>query len=278
MGVTVFGHFPLYARVSDKLGARHLDVSPRNWMAWPPTRQCSENLHFLNRTLARGDRFVFSHPPRRANPAREYDLRIEDVTYRLGRPGQPRRPSLRVHARRRRTGRGPGQQASARTVLRRRIRGGNARGIGPDASRPLQPTRMEVRIRRRGERQHFLTRQRPRELPRLKAPGRIRGARGSRRRTATAVGHHRPTVDVGGATSGAGKTGSRANAPETARACSDGLTTPNGRARTGDGSPRGRPPRTCPGIDLGCPHATGTPCRPRATKSVTKPTSAHPRP
>ena len=30
---------------------------------------------------------------------------------------------------------------------------------------------MEVRIRRRGERQHVLTRQRPRELPRLKAPG-----------------------------------------------------------------------------------------------------------
>ena len=30
---------------------------------------------------------------------------------------------------------------------------------------------MEVHIRRRGERQHFLTRQRPRELPRLKAPG-----------------------------------------------------------------------------------------------------------
>ncbi len=29
---------------------------------------------------------------------------------------------------------------------------------------------MEVRIRRRGERQHFLTRQRPRKLPRLRAP------------------------------------------------------------------------------------------------------------
>ena len=76
MGVTVFGHFPLYARVSDKLGARHLDVSPRNWMAWPPTRQWSENLHFLNRTLARGDRIVFSHPPRRANPGSTYDREL----------------------------------------------------------------------------------------------------------------------------------------------------------------------------------------------------------
>ena len=76
MGVTVFGHFPLYARVSDKLGARHLDVSLPNWGAWTPAQRWSENLHFLNRTLTRGDRIVFSHPPRRANPGSTYDREL----------------------------------------------------------------------------------------------------------------------------------------------------------------------------------------------------------
>ena len=76
MGVTVLGHFPLYARVSDELGARHLDIFPRHWSNWNSTQQWSENRYFLDRTLARNDRIVLTHAPRRAKPGSNYDREL----------------------------------------------------------------------------------------------------------------------------------------------------------------------------------------------------------
>ncbi len=76
MGITVLGHFPLYARVSDKLGARHLDVSPRNWTPWSRAQRLSENTYFLHRTLARADRIVLTHPPTRARPGSSYEFEL----------------------------------------------------------------------------------------------------------------------------------------------------------------------------------------------------------
>lgn len=76
MGVTVLGHFPHYGHVSDQLGGRHLDVSPANWNTLSPTDRWRENRYFLNRTLARRDRIVLAHHPRRARPGSYYDREL----------------------------------------------------------------------------------------------------------------------------------------------------------------------------------------------------------
>ena len=76
MGIAVLGHFPLYAQVSDKLGARHLDVFAPHWHAWSIAQQWRENRYFLDRALARNDRIVLTHTPRRARPGSTYDREL----------------------------------------------------------------------------------------------------------------------------------------------------------------------------------------------------------
>ena len=76
VGVTVLGHDPLYVRVSDRLGARHLEVSSATWAILGRTGQWRENKHFLDRTVARGDLVVLSHPPALAKPRSAFDREL----------------------------------------------------------------------------------------------------------------------------------------------------------------------------------------------------------
>lgn len=76
VGVTVLGHYPLYARVSDKLGARHLEVSSATWAILGSVGRWRENRYFLDRTLARGDQVVLSHPPAFAKPGSALDREL----------------------------------------------------------------------------------------------------------------------------------------------------------------------------------------------------------
>ena len=76
MGVTVLGHYPLYVRVSDKLGARHLEVSSATWAILERAGQWRENRYFLDRTVARGEQVVLSHPPALAKPGSALDREL----------------------------------------------------------------------------------------------------------------------------------------------------------------------------------------------------------
>ena len=76
MGVTVLGHHPPYVRVSDKLGARDLEVSSATWAILGRANQWRENRYFLDRTVERGDQVVLSHPPARAKPGSALDREL----------------------------------------------------------------------------------------------------------------------------------------------------------------------------------------------------------
>ena len=76
MGVTVLGHYPRYVRVSDTLGARHLEVSTATWAILGRAGRSRENRYFLDRTMMRGEQVVLSHPPRVAKPGSAYDREL----------------------------------------------------------------------------------------------------------------------------------------------------------------------------------------------------------
>lgn len=76
VGVTVLGHHPLYVRLSDTMGARHLEVSTATWAILGRAGQWRENRYFLDRTIARGEQVVLSHPPRVAKPGSAYDREL----------------------------------------------------------------------------------------------------------------------------------------------------------------------------------------------------------
>ena len=82
MGVTVLGHYPLYVRISDKLGARNFEVPTANWAILGRVGQWRENRFFLDRTIARGEQVVLSHPPRVAKPGSAYDRELRHLRSR----------------------------------------------------------------------------------------------------------------------------------------------------------------------------------------------------
>lgn len=76
MGVTVLGHYAFYVLVSDNLGARHLEVSSATWAILGRADQWRENRYFLDRTIARGEQVVLSHPPAQAKPGSALDREL----------------------------------------------------------------------------------------------------------------------------------------------------------------------------------------------------------
>lgn len=75
--MTILGHDPSYRRLSDALGARHFELTPKAWNGLGSRQQqWAENQYFLDRTLARGDRIVLATSPRHARRGSFFSMEL----------------------------------------------------------------------------------------------------------------------------------------------------------------------------------------------------------
>ncbi len=60
--ITVLGKYPQYIELARKLNARRFNIPTDIWNKMTPAQQWSANVKFLDRAIARGDRFVLANP------------------------------------------------------------------------------------------------------------------------------------------------------------------------------------------------------------------------
>lgn len=79
-GITVLGRYPGYLQKAEGLGAHRFNIPREIWEKMTLAERWAANQKFLDRTIARGDRVVFSSPLSEARPgswfAREIDYLI----------------------------------------------------------------------------------------------------------------------------------------------------------------------------------------------------------
>ena len=77
-GVSTIGHYPDYTEAA-KLGAKHFEVPPGVWEKMSPAEQWAANQKFLDRAIARGDRFFLATPLNQMRPNSAYAREVDHL-------------------------------------------------------------------------------------------------------------------------------------------------------------------------------------------------------
>jgi hypothetical protein len=76
-GISVLGRYPSYLQKAEELGARYFKIPANIWNKMSPAEQWIANKKFLDRAIARGDRFALSSPLSEARSGTWFGREIE---------------------------------------------------------------------------------------------------------------------------------------------------------------------------------------------------------